>query len=339
MENLHYNPLITIIIPVFNAEKFIERAVNSVKRQSYSNWNLILVDDGSTDNSLTVCNKIAASDNRIQVFHKKNGGEASARNFGLEHANGEYICYIDADDHVSSNLIEDYLGTKPMDLSICGIDMRWGKRYESIGICNGEYEGDSILEIISSFNILLIGSSCNKLFKRSIIETNNLRYPENQFGIGIDHAFNWKYFQKCHTMRAVNKLNYIYEENPDSLSHEQSANNPERYTTTRLNLMYVLNTIMDDIKSKSLRGKCQKVYHSYFSDCIIRPLYMHRLGRHIRLKVLSGYKSELNKMDYCLWSAYKGLFNKALFLLGQLPVNISDYCYLMLFKLKKIVYR
>lgn len=99
--------LISIIIPVYNTEKYLDRCIQSVLAQTYTNWELLLIDDGSTDSSGIICDKYAAHDNRIRVFHKPNGGVSSARNLGLDNAKGEWISFVDADDWIENSMLYD----------------------------------------------------------------------------------------------------------------------------------------------------------------------------------------------------------------------------------------
>lgn len=328
---------ITVIIAIYNAEKYIRRAVQSIQNQTYDNWNLVLVDDGSTDASLMVCKELELKDHRIIVVHKENGGEASARNFGLRCATGEYICYVDADDHVEPTLLEDYITPDPTDLSICGIDMRWGARHRHVNVSPGTYYNVDIIEKLCDLDILVIGSSCNKLYKRRIIEDNNLRFPEDQSGIGIDHTFNWQYFQLCKSLRCIENLNYIYEENSNSLSHERSAKDPAGYSSTRLNYMHVLYNVFDKIKDKNIRKNCQKIYHGHFSDCILRPMYIHKVTRNNRLKIIKGYIKESRRVEYKKIRVSKGLFNKSISMICLLPINVADMILKLIFGMKKFI--
>ena len=91
-------PLFSIIIPVYNVLEYLPRCVSSICNQSFTNWEMLLIDDGSTDGSEDLCDQFAASDPRIRVFHKPNGGVSSARNFGLRYASGDYILFVDSDD-------------------------------------------------------------------------------------------------------------------------------------------------------------------------------------------------------------------------------------------------
>ena len=102
-------PLITIIVPVYNIMEYLPRCVYSITAQTYRNLELILVDDGSTDGTGALCDKLAAEDERIRVFHKENGGSSSARNLGLSHAKGAYIGFVDSDDYVEPDMYERLL--------------------------------------------------------------------------------------------------------------------------------------------------------------------------------------------------------------------------------------
>ena len=98
------NNRITVIVPVYNVERYINKCIDSIKNQTYSNLQIILVDDGSTDNSGKICDIYAMNDNRIEVFHTKNKGLVAARKFGILHAVGEYVGFVDSDDYIEPNM-------------------------------------------------------------------------------------------------------------------------------------------------------------------------------------------------------------------------------------------
>ena len=98
--------LISVIVPVYNTEKYIEKCVMSILNQTYKNLEIILIDDGSTDNSPQICDSLAEKDNRITVIHQPNGGVSSARNIGLDNTHGDYITFVDSDDYIEPNMIE-----------------------------------------------------------------------------------------------------------------------------------------------------------------------------------------------------------------------------------------
>lgn len=114
--------LVSVIVPVYNAEHFIEKCIHSILNQSYKNIELILVNDGSTDNSVKICDSFAKIDNRIKLIHQANSGPSVARNNGIYNAKGKYIQFIDADDYIEENMIETLVNEmeKGLDIVICG---------------------------------------------------------------------------------------------------------------------------------------------------------------------------------------------------------------------------
>lgn len=116
---------VSIILPIYNVEKYLEKCVNSVINQTYQNIEIILVDDGSKDSSGRICDELVESDNRIKVIHKKNGGLASARNAGYEVATGEYLMYIDSDDVIKNDIAEKCVSAmEKNDQMLLYLDMR-----------------------------------------------------------------------------------------------------------------------------------------------------------------------------------------------------------------------
>lgn len=330
------NPKISVVIPVYNAERYIERAVKSVMDQTVTDWELIIVDDGSKDNSLELCRCLAKTDNRIRVFTKPNGGEGTARNYGLDRATGEYLCYVDADDHVSPTLLSDYLGESPADIAICGIRMNWGSVTMEHRLQSGFISEADILPAISRMELLPVGSSANKLYRRELIERNHLRFPVELQGVGMDHVFNWQYFQLCKSMRIVGKMNYIYEENPCSNTHVPSSS-AIVFADRRLQMMESINDTLSCITDCELRGKCQKIYHTYFSDTIVRPLYINKIALNERHRILRRYRNELKRFRFNTFTGAKGFFNRIINLLQHMPVSMSDQATKMLFQVKKMI--
>ena len=119
-------PLISIIVPVYNAEKYLHRCIDSILEQTFTNFELLLIDDGSTDNSNKICDEYAKTDSRIRVFHKANGGVSSARNMGLDKAKSEWICFCDADDSIKQYYLNTFINLKNLqdaDLYVTGCDI------------------------------------------------------------------------------------------------------------------------------------------------------------------------------------------------------------------------
>ena len=114
------NELISVIVPIYNVEKYLERCLDSIIKQTYKNLDIILVDDGSIDNSTKICDEYVKKDSRIKVIHKENGGLSDARNVGIDNSDGKYICFIDSDDYIELDMIENlYDGIVKNNANIC----------------------------------------------------------------------------------------------------------------------------------------------------------------------------------------------------------------------------
>ena len=153
--------LISIIIPVFNVEKHINRCLNSVVKQTYINLEIILIDDGSSDNSGTICDEYASKDNRIIVIHKENGGVAEARNCGIDKARGRYIAFIDSDDFVTYDYIETLYNMcikYKCDLAICG----FARTFDDEILCLEKENEINILSTMEALYILTDGNESDE---------------------------------------------------------------------------------------------------------------------------------------------------------------------------------
>lgn len=171
--------LISVIVPVYNVEKYLAKCIDSILKQTYSNLEIILVDDGSTDNSNKICKEYEKLDKRIRVIHKKNGGLSDARNYGLTFATGDYISFIDSDDYIEKNMYElllNALKNNNGDMAVCG---RWiEKEEEQLELYTKDREEvwDSIQALKYYFKRIKIDpSACDKLFKKEILD--NIVFP------------------------------------------------------------------------------------------------------------------------------------------------------------------
>ena len=223
MEN---NDLVSVVIPIYNVEKYLEKCVNSLVNQTYRNLEIILVDDGSTDNSGNIADELSKIDSRINVYHKKNGGLSDARNFGIEHANGKYICFVDSDDYVSLNYIFDlYNGIKEYNYDIAIVDfLKFDEKikiYDDIRNTNIKYFSLTKEEAINSlFNDSSFGNyAWNKMYKLSLFK--NIRYP-----IGKkmeDLGTTYKLFLKSDNIVYCDAKDYYYLQRKGSILHSKDT--------------------------------------------------------------------------------------------------------------------
>lgn len=208
---------VSIIVPVYNVEDLLGRCVDSIIEQDYQNWELLLIDDGSNDNSGKIAEKYASRDNRIIVYHKTNGGVSSARNYGLEKATGEYILFIDADDSVANNyvsVLEASMTAENTELSVCGI-----VEVRSCGRVRRKIKGALTGIFIADFKSLirLLRTSFAKIYKASIIEVNNIRFDEN-ITYAEDEIFNFIYYRYVEKYKIVLDTEYYYYRRNGTLS-------------------------------------------------------------------------------------------------------------------------
>lgn len=178
--------LISVVIPVYNIEEYLERCVNSICTQTYQNLEILLVDDGSTDGSGALCDALAQKDKRIRVFHKVNGGSSSARNLGIAHAKGEYIGFVDSDDYISKNMYELlYEAVKQYNVKIAqiGRDEIDEQGNKLPNIC--EPPKEPVLVPPSEFLREMLMhkgdcSFCTKLVKKELFDESGLGFPEGE---------------------------------------------------------------------------------------------------------------------------------------------------------------
>lgn len=194
--------VISVIVPVYNVEKYLERCVNSILEQTYRQLQIILVDDGSTDQSGKICDAYAEKEERIKVVHKINGGLSDARNAGMEVAVGEYVCFFDSDDWIEKDTLKtayDALKTSGMDIAVWGFVKDFvdhnenveNTSYVTVGnyICKKEKKCNPIL--LQEESLAMIGYAWNKLYKVSVISNNNFRF-EKGTSLVEDILFNKK---------------------------------------------------------------------------------------------------------------------------------------------------
>lgn len=169
-------PLISVVIPVYNIEEYLERCVASVCAQTYTNLEILLVDDGSTDNSGKLCDSLAQKDNRIRVFHKPNGGSSSARNLGIESATGEFVGFVDSDDYISENMYEllyQAIQTYQADIAQVGRDEIDAEGNALPNICEPPKQAEFVSSADFLKELLLHKgdcSFCTKLIRKSLFE-------------------------------------------------------------------------------------------------------------------------------------------------------------------------
>lgn len=250
--------MISVIIPVYNVEKYLDRCINSVLKQSYKNLEIILIDDGSADNSGMMCDECAKSDNRIKVIHKTNAGVSSARNAGLDIAKGNYIGFVDPDDYISENMYEILLDEmKSGDFDI--VECNYYRVYEDGAQLKKEnkdavYTGYKDIWYAALTDYLFCGM-CNKLIKKSVI--GDLRF-NTDYKISEDMLFFFECAKNGKKLKFVNKPLYYY------LQRENSAIRKPFYKGA-FDTLEVVEKFEADCNNERL----MKVWNSYYLPNLI----------------------------------------------------------------------
>ena len=210
--------LISIVVPVYNVEKYVGKCIDSLLRQTYTNLEIILVDDGSTDNSCNICEQYAIKDNRIRVYHKQNGGLSDARNYGIKRASGKHISFVDSDDEVSRYYIEDLIIDDREDYISVSYPFRVyeGKKNDLPGhLQNPMIKTYTPIEAEVKFlqsNVFV--SAWGKLYPTVLF--NDTLYPVGE--INEDKGTTYKLYAKVNRVIEVRQYNYYYLIRNNSLS-------------------------------------------------------------------------------------------------------------------------
>ena len=219
--------LISIIVPVYNVRNYIRDCIDSILAQTISTYELLLIDDGSTDGSGSICDEYGKTDDRIRVFHKENGGLSSARNKGLEVAKGGYICFIDSDDTVSADFLEklyNALISSNAEMSLCNID---ASKLSEVGLGELSYKKMTTTEAKNwlcdsrSREYVLMVIACNKLYKKDIFR--DLTYPEGK--LHEDEFVIMPLINRCNTVAFVPDKLYHYKDNSEGITSDVNRMN------------------------------------------------------------------------------------------------------------------
>lgn len=215
-------PTISIIVPVYNTEKYLHRCIDSILAQTFTNFELLLIDDGSKDNSGKICDEYAAKDSRVRVFHKENGGVSSARNLGLDNVQGEWITFVDSDDWITKDAIEYFQTSHDEDIIINPyIEFYEGKSYlkESCPVkISSKQQKNAFLKDYLHTGILT--TVCSKIYKRSIIGGSRFN---NDIIVGEDTLFFLNIILKTNNIRVLQEPYYFYRMFPDIHKYQLSV--------------------------------------------------------------------------------------------------------------------
>lgn len=299
-----YLPLVTVIVPIYNLEKYLDLCLGSIVTQSYPNLEIILVDDGSTDGSLALCKTYSKLDTRINVISQKNSGVSVARNMGLKHAQGEYICFIDGDDYIIPDyiqlLVEAILEHKA-DMAVCQITK----------LKHEEFRAPPPHLIIPSVSIIDVEQALHqmtyqktfswevvaKLYSKKII--HDLQFDKNE-RIGEDFTFSYHYLHRCQRIVVCQFTGYFY------LLREGSATQ-SHFSEKHRDILNVANKFEQFIQDKYPElSHCSTYFTLYAYVDLVDRLYFTEYANKEEIKT---YKKQIIKrIDVLLNSEVKFKF-------------------------------
>ena len=272
MDNKRVNsPLVSIVVPVYNVEEYLPAFIQSVLKQGYENWELLLIDDGSEDKSGAICEEFARADNRIKVFHKMNGGVSSARNVGLQHMQGDWVIMPDPDDELPQDAIDNYMNSVTDDIDLVSASYsiyRNGEyRVPPKESHDGQYDA---AEFVALMGILpqprnLDRRCCNKLFRASIIKDYEIFFPE-ELCYREDLLYNYQYLSRCtRRVQCITQSVYTYfrRSSGAAMSLQEKYNPKSSGRFFALAKCYELLDQMnaDSVVKKRMRNEMVKAYN------------------------------------------------------------------------------
>lgn len=329
---------LSIIVPVYNVQKYLDECVQSIVKQTFTDWECILVDDGSTDFSSVMCDEWAEKDSRIKVIHKTNGGLGSARNAGISAAAGDFLSFVDSDDLVSENIFSFLLEKVEKN----NLDAIWCSLYrffnDDLGtssvrhipniLCTNKKSvlKNMFLQIISAdkFNTEIPGTMCAAIYKKSIICDNNLLVPDSRLTNSEDNHFNLMFLPLCTRVMWVDEHLYYYRNNISSLSNEVSVDKVQAIN----NFACIAKNLAEQqgIEEKIISQKVKFRTMVSFSRLVKKMADASAL-REFK-KNLAYFRSEL-KIDITPDISY----------IGKIPMKVLLFCFLTYFRLYTILYR
>ena len=262
--------LVSIIVPIYNCESYLNKCVNSLINQTYKNLEIILIDDGSKDNSLKLCKEYSSKDERIIVIHKENGGVSTARNMGLDNAHGQYITFVDSDDWLKYDTIE-YLLNESMknnsEITICDCVNVTGEKVK----IQEKYKDNFIMENGEGIQAILYRKYCSvwgQLFKREVID--NIRFNET-LSNNEDTLFLINVYNRANRIFQSKEIKYNY--------NVQSANSLTKLKSKKLILdqLKARDYIYDFIKQNNINEEKFNYYN--FCTCynVLMDLFSQNL--------------------------------------------------------------
>lgn len=285
--------IISIIVPVYNAALYLNRCIESIMNQTYKNFELILIDDGSTDYSGTICDNYAKCDNRVKVYHKSNGGPSSSRNLGIEMSSSEWIVFVDADDYISPDYVENFFKYGELDLYTQIIQGFYvfdekgivDKTNKSLTLSKYIYtniESKKYSHAIEKYRLLQRTEVWGKLFSSLLIKNNGIKFDE-RITIYEDGIFWHTYLLYVKTIVLIPEQGYYYyyPTNSNSLMHTHKFTIDESLSilehTSVLQSKLIIHFALKGDYAKDVYGMFLNGYRKMYMNASLTYVQFQRL--------------------------------------------------------------
>lgn len=239
---------VSIIVPIYNADNYLERCLNSLVNQKYQNLEIITIDDGSSDNSLSMCKAFSRIDDRVKVFTQSNKGVSVARNLGLENCTGDFISFVDSDDYIEGDMISSMIKEAVKhnaDIVECGVELKdannkifMQSRLKNEIIYGNKNCVESYLKQKNTTNY-----NCNKIYRKKLFDS--LRYPNYKYS--EDYYINIHAFLKCNTKVTIPKIGYYYIHHGKNATSEAFNQNRKDTIDCGLSVLETINLKYEDL--------------------------------------------------------------------------------------------
>lgn len=323
------NVTISILMPVYNSQEYLKNTVQDVINQSYGDWELILVDDGSKDNSKNICIELQKFDNRIRFINKENTGVSDTRNIALDNAKGKYIAFIDSDDSVHKDYLKILLSSIEKSngqLAVCGFKERKISTNGQIEELSRVFYPKEVIatedmkDLIMDFgNSGLLNPLWNKLYSRKIIEENNIRFKE-EVETGEDFIFNLQYFRKINNICfSKGELYYYIRRNNNSITYQYIDNMYEK----GLEIHNLLEDFLKDMNFYNSKNK-YILYGNHLMGVFSAFLNLFHKDCKLTLKQKKHYIKAIVNREYVSECAVNRKRDKGLIGLTALLVRIKN---------------
>lgn len=311
-------PLLTVVIPVYNVEKYLKRCVDSILIQEWKNYDILLVDDGSTDNSPQICDDYVKAYDFISVIHKKNGGLSEARNTGISYAKGDYVYFPDSDDWLEPQTFKELAEVlESQEFDIVSFNREFVKGEEdpiiSDPLVTQVFEGkDAFVQMLK--HSYITGFANDKIYKKSLFIDNNISFPKGKYY--EDLGTNYKLFLSAENVFATNQKYYHYLiDNPDSITQSW---NEQKFSDM---FEFYKDIFYSDFVRSRLNQEELQISQLYYVNGLIHilaSLYKSKLDKKY-IDITNQVKQELHKHGAAL-SQMKGQPNKLKYILFRLKV-------------------